>query len=871
MPTNSDAVTLVYEAKIDEAIANLVRLRSEMGTIDSQAAKTTKTAGESFKGFTENVKKNFAELAAITAGVFLTIKESVESVALAADFDEQAETMEKRFGVLSSTIVDKMGKASKGMVSDMQLMKLSSRAMTLDVSTDVNDLAKLMEFAEVQAKGLGKSTEDVFSGMADAIGKQNPRMLRELGFTKQEIQNLGGEMGAIPTKSELLTAVLKKGEEAVRRFGDENLSAADKMQQIKVAVENAKKNLGEGLLPVFGVFMPVIKDFLTGFSSIPGSVKAVGVALLAVVPAIYAVWTALGPVGLVLTGISVAVAGFVVAQGRAVEAVKKARAEAVAYMAEMDKQMGVEINRAKVREEEIRQIRERIRGAKDMAEAEDRLNAIMAEKAKYAEDEKRRYENAANLYVRAKNELSSYQAELRAQGKAESDVQDEMGRVTDSKLSDLQKIMAARRREYETHKANMVAAEEATRAAGEELRTRKQGAEDWQNKFSEVSAFVRDLDKKAVDERVKKLDEYLEFLKRSGMRESELYRKVSAEKAEIESKNGDEIQKKCEDAMRKYLSYLKTGYEQKVAIEDQRLEEERSNLERMQRDNIIDHQQYLSGLRALNDQYAKNVAKIWFDEASDVIAAIGKASDLTLRAVRDLATLVNKGMSDDYTALKNQMEALDERYSATKRARDAEDYATQKAILEKEIADAGAAGNTRLADEKALQLKRLTEDRNYQTKKEALEADARAKERSLKKTQWAIDKAASIAKTIIDTAAGVVASLTLPPPLSFVMAGITGAMGAVETGIIASQPEPAFAGGGTVTQHGLSTVGERGPEHVRLPLGTQVMPSSASRQITNNSQTTNNQQRSVVIHNVLANDPIEFVNKIRRETGNGVL
>ena len=45
----------------------------------------------------------------------------------------------------------------------------------------------------------------------------------------------------------------------------------------------------------------------------------------------------------------------------------------------------------------------------------------------------------------------------------------------------------------------------------------------------------------------------------------------------------------------------------------------------------------------------------------------------------------------------------------------------------------------------------------------------------------------AIAQAVVNTALGVTSALTIPPPLGEILAGVVGAIGAVEIGIIASR------------------------------------------------------------------------------------
>jgi hypothetical protein len=89
------------------------------------------------------------------------------------------------------------------------------------------------------------------------------------------------------------------------------------------------------------------------------------------------------------------------------------------------------------------------------------------------------------------------------------------------------------------------------------------------------------------------------------------------------------------------------------------------------------------------------------------------------------------------------------------------------------------------------------------------------------KALFAIEKAAAIVSAIINTAVGVTQALELPFPLSFIVAGLTAAVGATQIGLIAAT---AFAEGGIVGRATLGLVGEEGPEAI-IPLDS---PAAAS-------------------------------------------
>lgn len=99
----------------------------------------------------------------------------------------------------------------------------------------------------------------------------------------------------------------------------------------------------------------------------------------------------------------------------------------------------------------------------------------------------------------------------------------------------------------------------------------------------------------------------------------------------------------------------------------------------------------------------------------------------------------------------------------------------------------------------------IISEAQFKTQKEALDKDFKAKESKLKKEAFEKDKQANIIKAIMNTAVSVTASLP-NVPLSI----LAGVLGAVQVGLIASQPTPKFAKGGVFGGKSHSNGGTKG-------------------------------------------------------------
>jgi hypothetical protein len=72
------------------------------------------------------------------------------------------------------------------------------------------------------------------------------------------------------------------------------------------------------------------------------------------------------------------------------------------------------------------------------------------------------------------------------------------------------------------------------------------------------------------------------------------------------------------------------------------------------------------------------------------------------------------------------------------------------------------------------------------------------------------------------------AGIAYGPPLGYIFAALNAVLGAVQIGVIASQPIPQFAKGTRRAPRGMAIVGERGRELIAGPDGLALSPGTAS-------------------------------------------
>jgi len=149
---------------------------------------------------------------------------------------------------------------------------------------------------------------------------------------------------------------------------------------------------------------------------------------------------------------------------------------------------------------------------------------------------------------------------------------------------------------------------------------------------------------------------------------------------------------------------------------------------------------------------------------------------------------------------------------------------------------------------------------------QALEFAAEIRRKQMRKREAESQKAVAIANAIIGAAGAIIMALSsLPPPASFIMAAIAGAMAAVQIGIIAATPIPAQEGA-LIKGSAMGTqmiAGEKGKDEMIIPFeNEEVQERLGERGIMGGGQNISIHMEGAVLAN--ENLPEDFVAAIDR-------
>lgn len=245
-----------------------------------------------------------AALGAVTAGLFDATKAAMQDQsaqqALARQLQRSTKATDEQIAANEEWI--KVQGQLLGITDDDLRPSLSALARVTGSITKAQKAASLaMDISAAKGISLESATrvlERAYGGNLNAIARLVPEMK---GMIKE---------GA--TLEQVMAALNKK-------FGGEAAAAAEttegKFKRLRVALDETKESVGEGLLPIIETGLPVLQKFADWASKNPDAFTAIAAAITAVSVAILAVnfAMALNPFTLIAAGIALVVTGLALA------------------------------------------------------------------------------------------------------------------------------------------------------------------------------------------------------------------------------------------------------------------------------------------------------------------------------------------------------------------------------------------------------------------------------------------------------------------------------------------------------------------------------------------------------------------------------
>lgn len=220
-------------------------------------------AKKQMTGF-EKAGTSFAKnITGIFAGAF-----AVESI---IEFGREASEMAGKLTGIESAfkridnggLLDNLRAATKGTVSDLQLMQSAVQAENLGLP--VQQLGTYFEFARRTAKATGESVDFLVDSIVKGIGRKSPLILDNLGISTTQLNE------QLKKTPDFATAVGIVIEEKMGKAGEDIDTAAESTAQLAASWDNAKVKIGglinAGLVPLQGSLGSIVEGYDGVFKS----------------------------------------------------------------------------------------------------------------------------------------------------------------------------------------------------------------------------------------------------------------------------------------------------------------------------------------------------------------------------------------------------------------------------------------------------------------------------------------------------------------------------------------------------------------------------------------------------------------------------
>lgn len=165
------------------------------------------------------------------------------------------------YGQVGSEIVQAMQKASRGVLSNTEIVLAANKALLLGVAKTPEEFANVTETAITLGRAMGLTAKEGIDQFTTALGRRSLLILDNFGITarqvKEEMESLAQvQFGAAFEDLDegrkqvlFMSAALKVAEKSAAAIGTEAGDAAASFERLNAQTENLKLVLGEAILP----------------------------------------------------------------------------------------------------------------------------------------------------------------------------------------------------------------------------------------------------------------------------------------------------------------------------------------------------------------------------------------------------------------------------------------------------------------------------------------------------------------------------------------------------------------------------------------------------------------------------------------------
>jgi len=202
-------------------------------------------------------------------------RELLGTVTQAAKVSAISNTFERLVEVVGGDAVKAMNDlrfATRGMVSDSDLMQASNKFLSMGIATSAEEAANLAEVATQLGTAMGTDAATAMEDFALMMANQSIPRLDTFGISsgkvRARIEELTAANADLTREQAFNIAVMEQAEIAMKRVGEQGDTAAASLSKINSGWENITLSIGKLFLPIAEKVLGWAGDFVTYLSKV---------------------------------------------------------------------------------------------------------------------------------------------------------------------------------------------------------------------------------------------------------------------------------------------------------------------------------------------------------------------------------------------------------------------------------------------------------------------------------------------------------------------------------------------------------------------------------------------------------------------------
>lgn len=254
---SEDEVAIKFVVETKDLDSRLSEVNKKLDDIGSNAVKSSETASSGFSNFGKSAIVLNQALGLVNAAVtglntvFTLLVSSLDEAGKVDALTRSFETLQNSVGNDATEALNKLRNATQGLVSDLDLIQASNRAVQLGLPTEGFELASASAIKLGRAMGIDAT--QAINDFTTGVGRGSVQILDNLGIivkaeqAYQQFAEANNKTADSLTETEKKLAFQQAAYEAViesaKNTADINLNAADSYDQLGNVIDNIKNQI----------------------------------------------------------------------------------------------------------------------------------------------------------------------------------------------------------------------------------------------------------------------------------------------------------------------------------------------------------------------------------------------------------------------------------------------------------------------------------------------------------------------------------------------------------------------------------------------------------------------------------------------------